>query len=68
MTPAEIERVFDWYSACRPTPKCNFSMGNPPLEYVPSRSYKDKPFSLFRQERLINVKKKSDEAIEDEQF
>jgi len=31
MTPAEIARVFDWYSADLPQ-NCNFSAGNPPLE------------------------------------
>jgi hypothetical protein len=31
MTPAEIARVFDWYSADL-LQNCNFSTGNPPLE------------------------------------
>ena len=36
MTPAEITSL--WLVQCRPTQKCNFSTGNPPLEYVLSRS------------------------------
>jgi hypothetical protein len=29
-----------WLVHCRPTPKCNFSTGNPPMEYVLSKSYR----------------------------
>jgi len=37
MTPAEIARVFDWYSADL-SQNATFSTGNPPPEYDLSRS------------------------------